>query len=370
MRNALYSSILCLLLGGCASTGGVQSFSDAGDTGNLHEKESRLWHEADDYDSTIERSGQLYQNEEATAYLQGVMDQLYPEFKGKIRVHIYDSTQLNAFALSNGSVYFNIGLLARMENEAQLAAVLAHEAAHFIEKHSFKQRVRSKNASSFGLSGIPFASLAAVSSISGFSRDLEREADAGGYARLVESGYNPHEAHRIFQHLADESSALGLAEPYFFSSHPRMVERIDEFKRLSAHHQGRGRIGSESYNSVMMPIRLDALRKDIGQDRFKSVILVMEDDNLRRHYPAAGYFYLGEAYSRRDAEGDRDRALQAYRQAEKLSPEFSPTYMRLGMHYMKTGRRGKARHYFSRYLSLAPGNAHDLDYARHYLDTL
>jgi hypothetical protein len=119
------------------------------------------------------------------------MDRLYPEFKGKIQVHLYDSTQLNAFALPNGSVYFNIGLLARIANEAQLAAVLGHEAAHFIEKHSFRERVSAKNASAFAVSGIPFASLAAVSSISGFSRDLEREADMKGYARLVKGGLRP-----------------------------------------------------------------------------------------------------------------------------------------------------------------------------------
>jgi predicted Zn-dependent protease len=370
VRNVLYFAFLLLLLGGCATTGGVSSFSNAGDTGNLHEKESRLWHEADGMDSTIERSGQLYDNEKATAYLQGVMDRLYPEFKGKIRVYIYDSTQLNAFALPNGSIYFNIGLLARIENEAQLAAVLAHEAAHFIEKHSFKQRVRSKNAASFAVSGIPLANLAAVSSISGFSRDLEREADTKGYERLVRSGYNPHEAHKVFQHLADESSALGLEEPWFFSSHPRMMERIDEFRRLSARHAQEGRVGSKAYNSIVNSIRLDVLDKDIGQDRFSSVILVMEDRKLRRNYPAAGYYYLGEAYRRRDEKDDDEKALQAYRQAEKLSPEFHSTYMRLGMHYMKTGNKNKARDYFSRYLSLAPNNANDRAYVRQYLSSL
>ena len=41
------------------------------------------------------------------------MDGLYPEFKGKIPVRIYDSTQLNAFAMPNGSIYINIGMLAR-----------------------------------------------------------------------------------------------------------------------------------------------------------------------------------------------------------------------------------------------------------------
>ena len=97
-----------------------------------------------------------------------------------MHVRIYDSTELNAFALPNGSIYFNIGLLARIENEAQLATILAHEAAHFIEKHSFRQRVSSKNYAAFAVSGIPFSRLVAVSSISGFSQDLEREADKKG----------------------------------------------------------------------------------------------------------------------------------------------------------------------------------------------
>jgi predicted Zn-dependent protease len=369
MKNILFAALL-LSLGGCATMEGVQSFKGAEDTGNLHEKERRLWHEAAGYDSTIERSGQLYEHARATAYLQGVMDGLYPEFRGKIPVRIYDSTQLNAFALPNGSIYINIGMLARIENEAQLAAVLAHEAVHFIEKHSFQERVSTKNAASFAVSGIPFASLAAASSISGFSRELEREADAMGYERLVKAGYDPREAHKVFQYLADEVKALDIEEPYFFSSHPKLVDRIAEFKRLSAQYKGAGRNGSDQYNAVMSPIRLDALRKDIGQDRYKSVILVMEDTTLRRYYPAAGYFYLGEAYSRRDEAGDEAKALEAYKKAERMAPGFAPTYMRLGMHHMKKGNKGNARQYFNRYLGLAPKDASDRSYVQQYLNSL
>lgn len=369
MKSVLYVALL-LSLGGCATMEGVQSFKGAADTENLHEKERRLWHEAAGYDNTIERSGQIYANARATRYLQGVMDSLYPEFKGKIPVRIYDSTQLNAFAMPNGSVYINIGMLARIETEAQVAAVLGHEAVHFIEKHSFQQRVSTKNAASFAVSGIPFASLAAASSISGFSRELEREADAMGYERLVKAGYDPREAYKVFQHLADEVKALDIDEPYFFSSHPRLVDRIDEFKRLSAKYKGGGRTGAEQYNSIMSEIRLDALRKDIGQDRYKSVILVMEDSELRSLYPAASYFYLGEAYSRRDEAGDEGKALEAYKKAEKLSPGFAPTYMRLGMHHMKKGNKGNAREYFNRYLSLAPKDASDRGYVQQYLNSL
>ena len=369
MRNIL-CSVLFLSLAGCATTGGVTSFKSAEDTETLHDKERRLWHEAAGFDDTIDRSGQIYENERATAYIQNVMDRLYPEFKGKITVHIYDSTQLNAFALPNGSIYINMGMLARIENEAQLAAVLGHETVHFIEKHSFLQRVSTKNMAAFAVSGIPFSSLAAASSISGFSRDLEREADAKGYERLVKSGYDPREAHKVFQHLADEVKALGIEEPYFFSSHPQLIERINEFKTLSEKHKGGGKIGSKSYNKIMSSIRLDALKKDIGQDRYQSVILVMEDKNMNRYFPSASYFYLGEAYNRRDEDGDGKKALDAYKKAEKLAPRFSPTYMRLGMHYMKKGDKRKARHYFKRYLSLAPKDARDRGYVQQYLKSL
>lgn len=369
--NRIFGLVLILLLAsGCATTGGISSFTNAGDTSSLHENERRLWHEADGFDTTIARSGQIYNDPRATAYLQGVMDRLYPEFKGKIRVHIYDSSQLGAMALPNGSIYFNMGLLARMENEAQLAAVLGHEAAHFIERHSFRQRVSAKNLSAFAVSGIPFADLAAISSISGFSRDLEREADQKGYEKLVKTGYNPHEAHKVFQYLANDAKAGGSRAPYFFSSHPKLVERVATFKELAAKHTGGGRLGTEEYSRIAQPIRLAALRQDIGQDRFKNVILVMEDENLRRYYPAAGHYYLGEAYLRRGKTDDTQKALKAFQTAEKLSPNFAPTYKSLGMHYMKAGNKGQALRYFNKYLGLAPSDAQDRSYVQQYVSSL
>jgi predicted Zn-dependent protease len=370
MNRIIGLVLTSFLVSGCATTEGVSSFTNASDTTSLRENERRVWHEAGGFDATIERSGQIYDDRRATAYVQGVMDRLYPEFKGKIQVHLYDSTQLNAFALPNGSIYFNIGLLARIENEAQLAAVLAHEAAHFIGRHSFQQRVSAKNASAFAVSGIPFSSLAAISSISGFSRDLEREADQKGYERLVRAGYNPNEAHKVFQQLANEVKVLGIEEPYFFSSHPQLIERIETFKELAAKHKGGGRLGTEEYNRVIQPIRLEALRKDVGQDRFKSVILVMEDNNLRRYYPAAGYYYLGEAYLRRDQKNDTQKALQAFQTAEKRSPNFAPTYNKLGMYYMKAGDKSQALQYFNKYLRLAPSNARDRSYVQQYIGSL
>lgn len=363
--------LLALLVSGCASTSGVSSsFTSSADTKNIQEKEQRVWSEANDYDRQLRVSGQVYQNPRIERYMQGVMDRLYPEFKGRIKVHMIKSTQLNAFALPNGSVYFNIGLLARLDNEAQMATVLGHEAAHFIYKHQFKERQHIKNMAAFASSGLPFSSLVAAGSVTGYSRDSEREADHKGYERVVKAGYDPHETYKPFKYLADDIKALGIKEPYFFSSHPKLVERIDSFKSLAKNSHKGGKKGFSSFNSLMRPLRLEVLRRDIGRDNYKSVISLLTEKRASRIFPPASQFYLGQAYQRRGEEGDDKKAMKAFQAAAAKAPSFAPTYKVLGVHYMKKRNKSKARYYFDRYLALAPSNARDREYVKSYMRSL
>ncbi|MGW8248671.1 MAG: M48 family metalloprotease [Acidiferrobacterales bacterium] len=362
---------LTVLATGCATSSGVtSSFSSGADTKKITEKEQRLWSEANDYDATLKLSGQVYRDRQIDRYLQSVMDRLYPEFKGKIRVRMFNSTQLGAFALPNGSIYFNVGLLARIDNEAQLATVLGHEGAHFIYKHSFKERVRAKNASAFASFGVPLGNLIAISSITGYSRTFEREADNKGFTRMVKAGYDPRESYKVFEYLAKEVKALGMKEPYFFSTHPRLVERIENFKELSKNSRHGGKKGYQQYNRLMRPLRLHVLKADLGQDRYKDIILVMTEKRANRLYPAAAQYYLGEAYSRRGKKGDDKLALRAFHLAIKRAPNFAPTYKVLGVRYMKKRNKGKARYYFQRYLALAPKDARDRAYVKSYMSAL
>lgn len=361
--------VFAALVTGCATTSGVStSFSNAADTGTLHEKEKRLWSESRQYDIAFRRSGMLYKNRQIRRYLQGVMDRLYPEFKGKIKVRLGDQVAINASALPNGSIYFNIGMLASFDNEAQLATVLSHEAVHFINKHSFKSRVRLKNATAF--SGLPFGGLIGISSIRGYSRSFEREADTMGFRRLVKVGYDPRESHKVFQNLLDEVKAMDLKEPYFFSTHPKLIERINNFKKLSTKSRRGGIKGTVRYNRLMRPLRLRVLEKKLGLGKYKNVIYVMKQKRARRLYPAAAQYYLGEAYRLRGDKGDSTRAIKAYRRAEKRAPNFAPTFKALGMYYMKKRNKSKARSYFNRYLAVAPQNARARAYVKSYLRSL
>ncbi len=61
----------------------------------------------------------------------------------EIRFYIVKSPSVNAFAADQGIVFVNLGLLAQVENEAQLAFVLAHEIVHYMKKHSIERYVES-----------------------------------------------------------------------------------------------------------------------------------------------------------------------------------------------------------------------------------
>lgn len=352
-----------VLLSGCATVN-VEPLSSGDDVRGLNEKEQRVWAEADDYDEGMRNAGHTYENAAATSYLQGIMDRVYPEFRGTIKVRVANSPHLNAFALPNGAIYFNLGLIARLENEAQLAAVLAHEGAHFILKHGFKQRQHVKNSAALSLF---VGTTLATSSIYGYSRDLEREADEIGYRHMVKAGYDPREGISVFKHLAAEAKALDEKEPFFFSSHPKLTERMETYKDLSAKHKGGGNVGKQSYLQKVGHLRIASLESDLSMDRYKSVLLVLESERRMKDYPSEARFYLAEAYQRRGDKGDEQRAYNAYLAAMKTAPRFAPTYRALGIHHMKKKDHGKAAQYFKQYLQLAP-NAPDRDYVRNYYE--
>lgn len=350
-----------LLLGGCATTY-VEPMQSSGDVGALTEKEKRVWAEAHDYDVAMRNAGHTYENAAATAYLQRIMDKVHPEFRGTLKVRVAKSPYLNAFALPNGSIYFNLGLLARLDNEAQLATVLAHEGAHFILKHGYRQRQQVKNSAALSLF---VGDTLAMSSIYGYSRDLEREADLIAHRQLVKTGYDTREAIRVFEHLAREAEALDEKEPFFFSSHPKLKERIAVYEELNKTSRKGGNVGKQSYAKNLGHMRIACLESDLSMDRYKSVLLALGTEKRLAQYPPQARFYLGEAYQRRGEKGDEQRAVQAYHAAIKAAPRFAPSYRALGIHHMKKKDYDKAESYLGKYLRLAP-NAPDRDYVKNY----
>ena len=371
MKNALLPLLLtALTFAQVVQAEEVTPWSYAVNPTTLEREESNLWAEAEEFDKALTRSGKLRDDPALSTYLQNVMNRLYPEFGGKVRIRALDSGNLNAFALPNGSVYINTGLLARLQNEAQLAAVLAHEGAHFVHRHSYQQAEHTKNAAAFalvvGLAGVPLlGDIAAISSMMGFSREHETEADNIGYQRLINAGYSAKEAAKTFEHLIAEIKALDINEPFFFASHPKLQDRVDNFNELSKDAIN-GQTGYESFLSATRSLRLYTLQEDLDAYRYKQLILVLADAQRRREYPPEASFYLGEAYRLRAEDGDLEKAEREYTLSIELSSKFAPAFRALGLLRYKRAQKSLAAPLFRRYLDLAP-DAPDRDYIEAYM---
>lgn len=363
--------LVLVLLSGCA-TGNIQPFRNAQHLEPATEGENRLWHAAQKIEMTLKNSGQIYGDPELCNYLQGVMDRLYPEFDGKMTVTILKAPVLNAFALPNGAIYVNTGLIAAMENEAQIATVLAHEGIHFVNKHSALQRRNYHN--SVGVSwaaallGIPFLSeIISASSIFGYSQQLENEADRLGHQRLRDAGYDIRQAPRTFRHLAVEAKANKVPEPFFFSTHPKLENRIQNFKELNASviHPS-GVVNTAIYQQHVAGLRPLVLKEKIAAGKYEAVIAVLTQEELMPMYGKHRYFYLAEAYRLRNQAGDLENAVKAYETAASGCPDFAPVFKSLGIVYLKSKRFNQAVDCFERYLKLNP-NAKDSAFVQQYL---
>jgi predicted Zn-dependent protease len=154
------------------------------------------------------------------------------------RFSIVDTPDINAFALPGGFVYVTRGILALMNSEDELAAVLGHEIGHVAARHGAAQLSKAQ-AAQLGLIGVAaltdpkyagvvtnLAGVAVNLAMQGYSRDDEREADELGVVYAKKAGYNPEGAIDLMESFKaierDEPSRIEM----WFASHPRTSERI------------------------------------------------------------------------------------------------------------------------------------------------
>jgi predicted Zn-dependent protease len=170
-----------------------------------------------------------------TEITQGVVAVAKPRpFRQRIRV-VRDPS-INAFT-PRGPVYVHAGLLARMENEVQLAMILAHEIAHVTEGHVLKgaQVAAVAGAATGILQGEALQTVfgyVANAAVNGHGRSQESEADTVGLDYLVNAGYDPREAPRTFARLLEEYGDPAPLQHFFYGDHPTNVARIERTSHL------------------------------------------------------------------------------------------------------------------------------------------
>lgn len=150
--------------------------------------------------------------------------------------HVVRDDEVNAFAFPGGVVVVNTGLIARAGAPDEVAAVLAHELAHVLERHSLEAALDQVGVlvalGVFVDAGASLLELQAAMSLLDlkFSRDHEREADREGLRMLHQAGLDPAAMGRFFERLAREKGDLPGALA-LLSTHPTSVERAEELAR-------------------------------------------------------------------------------------------------------------------------------------------
>ncbi len=157
-------------------------------------------------------------------------------------VVVFDSEQINAFALPGGKIGVYSGLLKVAKNQDQLATVIAHEIGHVLAQHSNERLSRSQLAnaglqlSNAVLSGSEYRNLTMAGLGLGvqygvlmpYNRAQESESDLIGLRLLAESGFDPKESIALWKNMAAASSGSQL--PELLSTHPSHATRIDDLQ--------------------------------------------------------------------------------------------------------------------------------------------
>lgn len=179
-------------------------------------------------------------------FVQCVADQITPNVSkqahsGDWEVVVFDSEQVNAFALPGGKIGVYTGILKITENQDQLAAIMGHEVAHVIAKHSNERMSSSQAASGIqALASIALGeqdpqtqkyALAALGAglqygvLMPYGRSHEKEADIIGQELMAKSGFKPQATVALWHNMAKVSKG---SPPEFLSTHPSHQTRIEK----------------------------------------------------------------------------------------------------------------------------------------------
>jgi len=278
--------------------------------------------QSDLLDLRLERDGLVLADESANAYLRRVGQSLIP--RGLVlervswRFRALRDPQPNAFALPNGSIYLTTGLMAVIDNESQLAAIIAHELTHVMRRHTYlhnrsnRKKFLTMNVMSAIGAYAPLSFVGAVitvvttvapfimiATIYGYSRDLEREADHKGIDMMISAEYSPEEMVNVLKLLNKDIEGQNIR--LFYNDHPSLDERI---KYLSSylgpradrvtHQMELNRERAAYFRHVESVMRHD-LQLALNAGRVRSAVYLAQR-LVDFHDDSENLFWLAESY--------------------------------------------------------------------------
>ncbi len=279
---------------------------------------------------------------------------------------VLNSSVPNAWALPGGKIAINRGLLAELDNEAELAAVLGHEVVHSAARHGAQSMERgmllqgallvtSVAAQNTEYAGVIVggAQLGAQLVSTRYGREAEREGDLYGTRYMAEAGYDPAAAvslQEAFVRLS-EGNNPGWLEG-FFASHPPSTERVQNNRQLVAQLRTEGytngELGEQRYQQHTARLRetqpayeafdeaYALLREDKVEEAEQKLdsAIAMVPQEARFYGLKADILLMQRRYS---------AAIETYNQALARDDAYFDYYLGRGLAYSRQGNENRAR---------------------------
>jgi beta-barrel assembly-enhancing protease len=344
----------------------------------MDSEEGGLWSLMDREEAKLRRSPLAIRDAALGKYLTDLTCRLADGHCPDIRVHVMRTPHFNASMAPNGMMQVWSGLLLRVENEAQLAAIIGHEMGHYLERHQLEQLRDAKNkavlAQMVGLVGGVAGAVGKIgilASMFAFSREHETRADLAGMRLMKEAGYDGRQAAQVWDNLLGELKITGgenVGERNaMFATHPPVGNRRNELLKLAG--EGAGTTGTSEYQRMIAPLRFGWIEDEIKRGQFEESVVLF--DRLLAAKPADSevLYARGEIYRLRGDAEDLPRSLDDLTRAAASEKPPSETFRSLGLVHKQRGDAPAAAQAFEKYLAMVP-DAPDAGLLKAYLSEL
>jgi Zn-dependent protease with chaperone function len=294
------------------------------------------------------------------------------------RAQLMKGGRPSAFALPNCRVYVTTALFMKLENEAQLAALLARELAHVQLHSAVRQRVmlakRENDAKSFlvvlaAIGGTTYSGGSAASnsptvsdatgdliwrvSVGGYSNELETAADAAGMARFKAAGYAPADAIRALELLSEAAPKdCGCSVPLLASTN-HLAARTAALRQITSISSGGASAPSAEYAARAVRLRIEQVQVLISAGDYQDANRVLAEQVAASGESGVTYFLAGEI-ARRQGAGSRDAAREAYVKGAGFADAPAQLFLNSGLMAREDGQHEVAALAFKEFLRLDP----------------
>ena len=320
---------------------------------------TRLWRLAAQEQAALEQRGVVLHDASLSSYLQTVAERLWEQVPTDLNtptVNVVMDPRMQAYAYPNGYCFLSTGILNQVENEDQLAMILAHEMVHYLRQHT-AALYNHFQMTSHG-TGLPYADQSQAAGELAMKQKIdaaECQADVEGLAILKAAGYCEAEVlslmSNLLNSLQDQGSGetVGRLESRIKTMKTRIGPKRDRVSCTSA-IDGNPDLFLNRIAPAMMANAQAALTfGDWNQaDQSISKFLALKPDDARAHY------IKGEVLRRRNDGDGKNQCIGSYLKALKIDPAFPSAHRALGELHFKAGRFQTAKPYFEAFLSLAP----------------